>query len=744
MPTIKQLPVANSVSASDVVPVSQGGTTRSLSIGNMLSSTQAAIALTPGKLLGRASPTAGGPEPLSVGIGLAVSSGMVSATGEDHTQLPAAGGLSAGDEVVVNSGGAAKRLPATMLRGLFSAGAGVTIDAAGAISAAGAGGAPATPIMAGVVKPGTGLGVAGDGTLNVQFGAGGAVSFNDARIVVAEPLAAGDLRRFGWVGDGRDETAVFAAALAALPGNGGHIVIPESVTGTTLGALTIDRPVTIRGAGGAGGGQTLLRPATPTTTMFTVTGPFVTIENLTIGPINPSIAKQTGGSYIRVMPSAARFRGIRLTLNEFYEGITVAGDVPTVELLSIFGFLYSTGLGQSKALLHFLGGLDVRVNGITANGPGTGTADIMAGIWVENLGDGTITNADIIAMGTDLLVNPGNGQGVTSLWVCDSFLDTAYRGAAWSPTGAGQIARCRMSNVWASSHTAEGIRIDPRVDGLDIDSPHVFLNGGQGISLAGGTNIRVRGGQIAQNGDNGVLVAAGVSDWSVEGVTIGATGGLSGNTGFAVKVAAGASDRYRISGNSVPGNAAGAIVDGGTGTHKSVWNNTGHLNDYYAYRDEGTGLLRFVGRQAGSSGFIFATDDGTERFRIDPGGATVGGQRVIHAGAVGSGLSWNGTTLSATGGSSLPISNTYTASGAIAVTDRFALVNSANACAMTLGAGTTDGQTLHVKRLGSGVVTVAGNFDGTAGAVLRADSASIRETLRLAWSAAMATWLVLG
>lgn len=741
MPTIKQLPAANSVSASDVVPVSQAGITRSLSIGNLLSSTQSAIALTPGKLLGRASATAGGPESVSVGSGLALLGGVVAATGDDHTRLPIANSLGTADEIVVNSEGSAKRLPATALRRLFSAGAGVAIGADGSISASGGGaGSVATASYAGAVKPGAGLGVTSDGTLNLQYGTGAAASFDDRRIVSAEPLAAGDLRRFGWVGDGRDETSVFNAALSALPAGGGIIIIPESPTGTTLGSLNIDRSVTIRGGGGLGG-QTLLRPATTTTTMFTVTAPFVTIENLTIGPFNPSISKQTGGSYIKIMGSAARFRAIRLTLNEFYEGITVAGNTPTVELSFIFGFLYSTGLGQSKALLHFQGGLDVRVHNVTANGPGTGTADVMAGIWVENLGDGTVSNCDIIAMGTDLLVNPGNDQGVTSLWVCDSFLDTAYRGAAWAPTGSGQIARCKMSNVWASSNSAEGIRVEARVDGLDIDSPHVFLNGTEGIALAGGTNVRIAGGQVAQNGANGVLISAGVSDWTLRGVTIGATGGLEANTGYAVRVAPGASDRYQITGCSMLGNKAGALLDGGTGTYKTVWANTGQAGDFYGYRDNASGSFKFVGRQAG--GFTFATDGGTERFRIDPSGAFIGGRPVIHAGVLGTGLTWDGTKLNSSSSTSLPVSTTYTSSGPITPSDRLALVNSASDCSMSLGAGVSDGQTIQIKRFGAGVVAVTGNFDGVAGASLRADSPAVRESLRLTWASGLGTWLVL-
>ena len=648
MPTIKQLPVATSVGDTDLIPVDQGGTTKGLLVGGLLSSVQPVISLATMKLLGRVSPGAGGPEPVSLGTGLAIAGGAVAATGADHLQLPAATALAGGDEVVVNSGGAAKRLAAVALRGLFSPGSGIAIDGSGVISSPGLT-TPATAGALGAVKPGGTLTVASDGTLDARVGvaSGTVAAGDDARIRSAAPLEMGDLRRYGWKGDGSDDTAAFAAALAGLPASGGTIVVPYSPAGTTLGAITVDRPVTIRGEGGPGG-LTLLRPANLAGTMFTVTAPFVTFTDLSIGPINPSTTKATAGSYIVVQPSAARFRAQRLTLSEFHEGITIAGNVASVELLEIRGFLYSTGLSQSSALLHFQGGVDVRVSNITANGPGTGTADVRAGIWVENIGDGVISNADIIAMGTDLLVTPGNGQAVTSLWVVDSFLDTAVRGAWFAPTGTGQIGRCRLSNVWASSHSQEGIRIESG-NGVDIDMAHVFLNAGHGIALAGGVNLRVLGGQIGQNGGSGVYVGAGLTDWSVVDATLGSTGGVGGNAAYGVFVAAGVSDRYRISGNNVVGNGQGAVLDGGTGGHKQVWSNLGDMQDYAAARDGATGFLKFTGRQAGSSGYIFATDDGVERFRVDATGAAVGGKRVINTGNLGSGLSWDGSALNVSG-----------------------------------------------------------------------------------------------
>ena len=202
------MPTATSVSATDLLPVSQGGVTRALSVGGLLSSTQTAISLVTGKLLGRASAGAGGPEAISVGVGLALVSATatVQATGGDHLIFPASSGLMAGDAVVVNSGGVPMQLAATSLRSLFAAGNGVTIDGSGTISATGTVIVPATTTTLGGVKVGSGLTVAGDGTvatdtaaLAAQFATNSSVQTTvQAAVAAAAPSA----RQFGVNGNG--------------------------------------------------------------------------------------------------------------------------------------------------------------------------------------------------------------------------------------------------------------------------------------------------------------------------------------------------------------------------------------------------------------------------------------------------------------------------------------------------------------------------------------------------------------
>lgn len=139
MPTITELPIATAVDPSDEVPVSQGGNTRTVSVGSLLASTQPAIMAPTGVLLGRVSVGAGGPEPIAVGTGLELAASAVQANGGDHASFPPQTTLLTTDEAVLNSNGMPMLLPLSMLRGLFSAGENVTISASGVISSAGSG-----------------------------------------------------------------------------------------------------------------------------------------------------------------------------------------------------------------------------------------------------------------------------------------------------------------------------------------------------------------------------------------------------------------------------------------------------------------------------------------------------------------------------------------------------------------------------------------------------------------------------
>jgi Fibronectin type III domain len=142
MPTISQLPIAQSATAGDLVPISQAGSAHAVALGTLLAGTQPAIIVDQGSLLGRVSLGAGGPEEISLGAGLVLSSSTLQATGLNPGTLTLASGFTPGDSAIIaNSGTGAQLLALTALRGLFTAGNNVAISADGTISATSTGGA---------------------------------------------------------------------------------------------------------------------------------------------------------------------------------------------------------------------------------------------------------------------------------------------------------------------------------------------------------------------------------------------------------------------------------------------------------------------------------------------------------------------------------------------------------------------------------------------------------------------------
>jgi hypothetical protein len=79
MPTIDDLPAANSVSDSDETVLSQNGNTVKATRAQIVSGLQPALYLPQGSLLGRISAGTGAPETLTIGANLAINAGVITA-----------------------------------------------------------------------------------------------------------------------------------------------------------------------------------------------------------------------------------------------------------------------------------------------------------------------------------------------------------------------------------------------------------------------------------------------------------------------------------------------------------------------------------------------------------------------------------------------------------------------------------------------------------------------------------------
>ena len=124
----------SSISADDEIPISQAGAARAASIGALLSSVQPVITVDSPSLLGRKSLGSGSPEQIDIGAGLTLTDGTLVANSLNYAAFPTATRFSAQSDLVVASQGSPMLMPASLLRGLFSAGQNVAIDPNGVIS----------------------------------------------------------------------------------------------------------------------------------------------------------------------------------------------------------------------------------------------------------------------------------------------------------------------------------------------------------------------------------------------------------------------------------------------------------------------------------------------------------------------------------------------------------------------------------------------------------------------------------
>jgi hypothetical protein len=341
MPTIDELPSATGTGPQDLLPIDQGGVTRSVSVAEVLASTQPLIEVPSPSVLGRSSLGPGGPESLTVGLGLVVQNATIAANGTDHASFIQESNFVATDEVIINSSGTPKQLPVPALRALFSPGNNVTISATGQI---GATTDPSVTVGLQTLTQGVSAANASIATINAKIPPGGIAGLNSSGQVTA-PIASDvslgtvmaggvgvprqiELREvdtinvvdFGAVAGGADCTAAFNAAFAQLSGGGGEIFIPGGDYWFSSSLVFRGKPVTLRGVGK---GQTKLH--------FQHTG--VGLDFVPVSIFNKVLVLQL--SLYAESSAGQTFAGIRVT----YPAVGGFGYVTTViDEVEFFGY----------------------------------------------------------------------------------------------------------------------------------------------------------------------------------------------------------------------------------------------------------------------------------------------------------------------------------------------------------------------------------------------------------------------
>lgn len=394
--------------------------------------------------------------------------------------------------------------------------------------------------------------------------ANGGTIINDAsgrswyRLTEGRPYNA---KWFGAKGNGStdDTSALVAGATAAMAANRGFYIPGTLSFYLTSSAIQLTAGILIAGDYGT----TTISTNSPGNDVFYINAANVQIRDLTI---NSTVTK-TSGSYINVVGGSA-IKLFRLILENHLTGITIASTFPSIIDISEIYFFNTLTTGNGMVIA---GGDEIRLRHIIMNSGANPQPN--AGIFVVNSGDIVMEDVNVIQHGRDLLLSPGAGQAITSVYATDCFFDTSSQyGLLVQPTSTGSVERCRFIGCWFSSHTISGVLVTGStgtVKGLEFIDCHAFLNGNNGFEFGYGSGFTLIGCQAAQNVNCGVEIDAGISGITILGCTLGPCGGFGANN-YGLFIASGGSDHYIVANNQLQGNTTGQFSNGGSGSNTIV------------------------------------------------------------------------------------------------------------------------------------------------------------------------------
>lgn len=393
----------------------------------------------------------------------------------------------------------------------------------------------------------------------------GAASLSTARnlLGVAQIITP---QQFGALQNGTtDDTASIQAAVNFCVANGRALYFPGGPTD-----YVVSSPITITGALKLSGdyAASTIKTSSPTADIFDISGDDVVILDL----VFDSAVTRTGGNYIAIPIAGGDLKIERCIFRNHICGILLGSA--TISIVDIANCYFYDAVATFGVGIQVLGGFDVSIRHVIMNS--ANSPQPFAGIQVQNSGDIVIDDCNIIQHQADLVINPASGQQVDSIYASNSFFDTssAY-GVLIEPSGTGAVQRCRFIGCWFSSHALSGVFVinfsgsTPTVAGLEFIDCHAFANGLDGFTFDYGSGFTLIGCQAAGNGGGGVSLAAGISDVTVLGCTLGPSGGFGANN-YGIFVASGASDHLIFANNQLQGNTTAALNNGASGSHTIV------------------------------------------------------------------------------------------------------------------------------------------------------------------------------
>lgn len=384
---------------------------------------------------------------------------------------------------------------------------------------------------------------------------------------------------FGALGNGTaNDTAPIQAALNAAGAAGGGTVVLPTGTYKVSAAITVPAGVTLAGFGKYG---SIIATSHATATVLTL-GNASQLADL---QIKASVTR-TGGAFVDIRGNAAVVDNC--LMYNYYIGVSVGlwGTIQAVGARISDVTFAGPAVQNGAGAIQFLHYSNFLVRGCVITGPDTGTQPTF-GIRIRNGDTGYITDTNVTHHGRALYMDVPSQQNSYATRVTSSLFDWGGHAADGNDvssaeiTPAGGVWDLQFANCWfGTSQNRSGAFVTTfgtgKVDGVSFTGCEFVDNHDVGLLCVGPDvkNWQVTGGFSAGNGSYGVRAASGCGSFTISGHRAGDTAGRGANL-IGINIDAGPANEYVIVGNSLTGNTAAGIYDGGTGTTKVVANNLG-------------------------------------------------------------------------------------------------------------------------------------------------------------------------
>lgn len=366
-----------------------------------------------------------------------------------------------------------------------------------------------------------------------------------------------------------DCASIITAAIATFT-TAGIIFFPVG-TYKLSSTITVSKEVIFQGAGRQ---HSIIELSSATANGFDVTSNYVGFENLRISTTASSATLRTAGAAIN-LDNGSVFPGN--ISNCYVAGCDILFQWTSIILGAHTSWIQNCNLREGGA--NAAGGAHILVqkygdryiSRITSDQGSNPTG--FAGIRVLETSSLVIDSCNLVHCTTVLALETSTGKNIPSVEVLNTFFDTSTTGLSINPAGTGTVQRCKFTNCWFSSMTANGVTMTgTQWDGITFDNCDFYGNV-IGISCpTGGGNWSVQASRFAGNTGSAINVAASAAHFpQIIANHIGPQSAFGVN-GTGIIVAAGTYKGLVIANNDVVNNTTNATLGAVTvGAAEAGW-----------------------------------------------------------------------------------------------------------------------------------------------------------------------------